>query len=217
MTRAIGTPDAATPQPRWLDDEEKRTWLALLAMINLLDDELDRQLQRDSGMPQAYYMVLAALSESPMHRMRMSDLASSNNASQSRLTHAVNRLVMAGWVRREKCTSDRRVVYAVLTDEGFEVVKIAAPGHVEAVRTTLFDRLSPEQVRQLRDISETVIGRRGAIPPWPHPSAADYAADDTDERDDRDVVEHGDGDGDRASHGDRVTSLGTEVAGHYLN
>lgn len=184
MTMASGTPPITAPQPRWLDAEEKRTWLALLAMINMIDEELDRQLQRDSGMPHAYYMVLAALSESPGRKMRMSDLASSNNASQSRLTHAVNRLVVAGWVRREKCTNDRRVVYAVLTDEGFDVLKAAAPGHVEAVRATLFDRLTPEQVRQLREISETVIARRGGAPPWPRLDDADVRAESEDARDD---------------------------------
>lgn len=171
MTGATGTPETAAPEPRheprWLDAREKRTWLALLAAIDMIDEELDRQLQRDAGMPHAYYMVLAALSESSERKMRMSDLASSNNASQSRLTHAVNRLVAAGWVRREKCTSDRRVVYAVLTDEGFDVLRAAAPGHVEAVRATLFDRLSPEQVRQLREISETLIARSGRPPRWP--------------------------------------------------
>ena len=177
MTAAIGTTEPTGLQPRWLDAQEKRTWLALLAMINMIDDELDRQLQRDSGMPHAYYMVLAALSESPGRKMRMSDLASSNNASQSRLTHAVNRLVIAGWVRREKCTNDRRVVYAVLTDEGYDVLKEAAPGHVEAVRSTLFDRLSPQQVRQLREISETVIAGSGSPPFWPRPDGAVGEAD----------------------------------------
>lgn len=186
MTAAIGRTEPAGLRPRWLDAQEKRTWLALLSMINMIDDELDRQLQRDSRMPHAYYMVLAALSESPGRKMRMSDLASSNNASQSRLTHAVNRLVMAGWVRREKCTSDRRVVYAVLTDEGYEVLKEAAPGHVEAVRETLFDRLSPEQVRQLREISETVIAGHGRPSYWPGPDDVDDDdVDDADNADDR--------------------------------
>jgi DNA-binding MarR family transcriptional regulator len=177
MTGATATPETGTRQPRWLNAEEQRTWLALLAAINLLDEDLDRQLQRDAGMPHTYYMVLAALSDSPGRRMRMSDLASINHASQSRLTHAVNRLVAAGWVRREKCTGDRRVVYAVLTDEGYEVLKAAAPGHVEAVRSTLFDQLTAEQVRQLREISETLIARRGGSPRWPQPD--DLAARDT--------------------------------------
>jgi DNA-binding MarR family transcriptional regulator len=177
MTGAIEA-DAQTAGPRWLDADEQRTWLSLLAAINLLDEDLDRQLQRDAGMPHTYYMVLAALSDSPGRRMRMSDLASINHASQSRLTHAVNRLVAAGWVRREKCTGDRRVVYAILTDEGYEVLKAAAPGHVQAVRTALFDQLSPQQVRQLREISETLLARRGGTPRWPHPDDANCGRDD---------------------------------------
>jgi DNA-binding MarR family transcriptional regulator len=97
----------------------------------------------------------------------MSDLAQINHASQSRLTHAVNRLVAAGWLRREKCEGDRRVVYAVLTDEGFEALRGAAPGQVEAVRRTLFDPLSPQQVEQLRGICEAMLAKRGGAPPWP--------------------------------------------------
>ena len=158
---------SAEAAPRWLTADEQSTWLALLAAINLLDEELDRQLQRDAGMPHTYYMVLAALSGSPGRRMRMSDLAQINHASQSRLTHAVNRLVAAGWLRREKCAGDRRVVYAVLTDEGFEALRTAAPGHVEAVRQNLFDQLSPAQVEQLREICEAVLSRRGGRPEWP--------------------------------------------------
>ncbi|MGH6654801.1 MAG: MarR family winged helix-turn-helix transcriptional regulator [Actinocrinis sp.] len=158
----------AAAGPRWLSDDEQRTWLALLAAINQLDADLDRQLQRDSGLSHPYYMVLAALSESPGRRMRMSDLATINHASQSRLTHAVNRLVAQGWVRREKCEGDRRVVYAVLTDEGFEVLKAAAPGHVEAVRGFLFDQLTPQQVGQLREISERLTAGRSSTS-WPSP------------------------------------------------
>jgi DNA-binding MarR family transcriptional regulator len=164
MSSASSTADAA---PRWLSADEQRTWLALLAAINLLDEELDRQLQRDAGMPHTYYMVLAALSGSPGRRMRMSDLAQINHASQSRLTHAVNRLVAAGWLRREKCAGDRRVVYAVLTDDGFEASRSAAPGHVEAVRRTLFDPLTPQQVEQLQAICEAMLARRGGAPRWP--------------------------------------------------
>ena len=158
---------SAEAAPRWLTADEQRTWLALLAAINLHDEELDRQLQRDAGMPHTYYMVLAALSGSPGRRMRMSDLAQINHASQSRLTHAVNRLVAAGWLRREKCEGDRRVVYAVLTDEGFDALRGAAPGHVEAVRRTVFDPLSPQQVEQLRGICEAMLAQRGGTPPWP--------------------------------------------------
>ncbi len=144
-------------EARWLDSDEQHTWQAWLSAVRLLDEALDRQLQRDAGMPHAYYGILATLSAAPDRTMRMSDLASGSNASQSRLSHAVNRLEEAGWVRRERCASDKRVVYAVLTDAGTQVLRAAAPGHVAAVREHLFDQLTPEQVRQLGEICQAML------------------------------------------------------------
>ena len=46
---------------------------------------------------------------------------------------------------------------AVLTDVGFAALEAAAPGHVEGVRSHLFDPLTPEQLAALRDISETLL------------------------------------------------------------
>jgi DNA-binding MarR family transcriptional regulator len=97
------------------------------------------------------------LSEAPDRMLRMSELAAEVNSSQSRLSHAVARLEERGWVRREPCAADRRVSWAVLTDEGFAVLAAAAPGHVEAVRRSFFDLLDPEQVRQLTEICAAVL------------------------------------------------------------
>ncbi|WP_184188819.1 MarR family winged helix-turn-helix transcriptional regulator [Micromonospora parathelypteridis] len=141
---------------RWLDPDEQRTWRAYLAASRALMDTLDRELQRDAGMPHAYYELLVVLSESPGRRLRMSDLAEAAGSSRSRLSHAVARLEAAGWVRREECPTDRRGQVALLTDEGFATLAAAAPGHVEGVRRHLFDALSPAQVDQLRRISETL-------------------------------------------------------------
>ena len=46
---------------------------------------------------------------------------------------------------------------AVLTPKGYRAVAETAPGHVEQVRRILFDRLTPEQVGQLRVICEAVL------------------------------------------------------------
>ncbi|MFD8808427.1 MarR family winged helix-turn-helix transcriptional regulator [Streptomyces sp. NPDC059597] len=137
---------------RWLTPEEQRAWRAYLAASRLLDDAIDRQLQQDAGMPHLFYSVLAILSEAPDRRLRMTDLAEELKITRSRLTYAVTRLERDGLVRRENCRSDRRSSLAVLTDEGMSVLERTAPGHVGTVRATLFDRLSPEQVRQLEEI-----------------------------------------------------------------
>ncbi|WP_219471591.1 MarR family winged helix-turn-helix transcriptional regulator [Nonomuraea rhizosphaerae] len=141
---------------RWLDDEEQRTWRSFLAATQLVNEALDRQLQRDAGMPHTYYMILVALSEAPERTMRMSELAARAQSSQSRLSHAVARLEERGWVRRQRCDSDRRGNFAVLTGDGFAALAAAAPGHVEEVRRSLFDALTPEQVGHLAEICAAV-------------------------------------------------------------
>ena len=143
--------------PRWLTPDEQRTWIAWVFSTRLLWEELERDLQRDAAMPFGYYDILVMLSDSPDRRMRMSALADSTQSSRSRLSHAVTRLEELGWVSRETCPDDRRGQNAVLTDEGFAALEAAAPFHVESVRRHLFDVLSPEQLAQLRDLSDTLL------------------------------------------------------------
>jgi hypothetical protein len=59
----------------WLTEDEQTTWQAFLYAATLLTDHLDRQLQRDAGMPHMYYALLSTLSETPDRRMRMTGLA----------------------------------------------------------------------------------------------------------------------------------------------
>lgn len=150
---------------RWLSEDEQRTWRSFLAAGRLLFDRLDRQLQHDAGLPHAYYEILVNLSEAPGRTLRMSELAATSLSSRSRLSHAVARLEEAGWVARSACPTDRRGAFAHLTDAGLARLQEAAPGHVEAVRTHLFDRLTVEQQRALREISEAVLaGLGGPLP-----------------------------------------------------
>lgn len=152
---------------RWLDEDEQQAWRALLTMVQTLQSGLDAQLQAEAGMPHTYYELLVRLSEAPDRALRMSRLAELVGSSRSRLSHAVGQLERRGWVRRESLAADRRGQVAVLTDAGFGALDCAAPGHVAAVRTLLLDRLTPEQVHQLRRIAEAVGGPpcAGAAPP----------------------------------------------------
>ena len=144
---------------RWLDDEQQRTWRAWLTVSELMPRILDAQLQRDAGLTHAAYVVLAMLSESPGRSRRMSDLARRANQSQSRLSHTVARLEERGWVRRERSADDGRGNLAVLTDAGWDVVRAAAPGHVDAVRAAMFEPLSAEQARALGEAMRAILER----------------------------------------------------------
>ena len=144
---------------RWLDDEQQRTWRAWLTVAELVPRALDAQLQRDAGISHAAYVVLAMLSESPNRSRRMSDLAQRANQSQSRLSHTVARLEDRGWVRRERSPEDGRGNLAVLTEAGWDVVRTAAPGHVDAVREAMFDPLTHRQTMGLCEALQTIVER----------------------------------------------------------
>ncbi|MGW7411416.1 MarR family winged helix-turn-helix transcriptional regulator [Streptomyces sp. NPDC054863] len=161
----------AAAGPRWLSKEEQRVWRAYIHATTLLDDTLDRQLQRDAGMPHMYYGLLVKLAQAPDRRMRMTELAKHAKITRSRLSHAVSRLERNGWVRRQDCPSDKRGQNAILTEEGYAVLKEAAPEHVSLVRKAMFDRLSEEQVRQLGEIMGVIADGleptgTGADLPW---------------------------------------------------
>ncbi|TDQ52578.1 MarR family winged helix-turn-helix transcriptional regulator [Actinorugispora endophytica] len=136
----------------WLDAREQRVWRGFLAVNSLLQERLDRDLQRRDGFTLVEYAILVHLSEAEGRRMRMRSLADTVIVSKSRLSHQVTRLEKDGYVRRESCEEDRRGSWAVLTPEGLKALRGAAPGHVSEVRANLFDRLTDEQVDSLGEI-----------------------------------------------------------------
>ncbi|MFF7201308.1 MULTISPECIES: MarR family winged helix-turn-helix transcriptional regulator [unclassified Streptomyces] len=149
---------------RWLTDDEQCAWRTHLDVSRLLMHQLEKDLQ-PFGLTNNDYEILVNLSESPDRRMRMSDLAAATLQSKSRLSHQITRMESAGLVRRENCESDRRGLYAVLTDQGTETMQKVAPHHVASVRKHFIDLLTPEALAELRaslsPVADHLRGRRG--------------------------------------------------------
>lgn len=144
---------------RWLTDEERATWVRLVAVVELLPGALDTQLRRDSGLTHFEYLVLAMLSEAPDQTLRMTSLAQLTSATLPRLSHVVRRLEERRLVLRSRCPEDKRATNATLTEDGRDVVVAAAPGHVENVREVVVDALSAAQLEQLSVIARTLLTR----------------------------------------------------------
>jgi len=144
---------------RWLNEDELRAWLRLAGVMLTLAPALDSQLQRDSELTHFDYLCLAMLSEAEEETLRMSELAGKVNASLSRLSHVVTKLEARGWVKRIPCPDSRRVTLVQLTESGRDVLVAAAPGHVETVRSLVFDGLAPSDVRALERIAGHIVDR----------------------------------------------------------
>ena len=146
-----------TTTTRWLTDEEQRTWRLYLTACQSVFASIEAQLLRESGLPHGYYEILVHLSETPGRALRMSQLAAASSYSKSRLSHAVSKLEARGLVARLDCPTDRRGQIAQLTEKGFALLEEAAPGHVEQVRRSVIDVLTPEQIAQLGEISAAMV------------------------------------------------------------
>jgi DNA-binding MarR family transcriptional regulator len=139
---------AADEDSPWLNEEEQSLWRVHLEVGRLLGYAMERGLQ-PFGLAINDYTILVELSEAEDRRMRMTDLAAATLQSKSRLSHQITRMEAAGLVTRDSCPGDRRGLYAVLTDHGWETMRQVAPQHVRNVREHFIDRLDPEQVTSM--------------------------------------------------------------------
>ncbi|MFD4459170.1 MarR family winged helix-turn-helix transcriptional regulator [Nocardia sp. NPDC058480] len=146
-----------SPSP-WLDEDQQDLWQALLTVVVALPAALDRQLQRDAGISNFEYGVLARLSMADDDTMRLGDLARLCDSTQPRLSKAMDRFEARDWVTRRPDPSDGRYTFATLTDGGRRKLVESAPEHVAQVRRLVFDPLTAAQRRNL----ETALARIAA-------------------------------------------------------
>ncbi len=146
-------------EPRWLNADERRAWLAILSINTLLPAALDSQLHNAGKVSLFDYNVMAMLSEAEGHFLPMSQLAARTSSSLSRLSHVVSKLEKRGWLERRPHPRDARVTTAHLSDVGMATLVELAPGHVEAVRSKFLDALTDRDVNDLARIGEKIVAR----------------------------------------------------------
>ncbi|SFF19960.1 DNA-binding transcriptional regulator, MarR family [Actinoplanes philippinensis] len=134
-----------------------RAWRALHAAVVVLPAALDVQLRRDAGISHLEYYALAGLSEQADRTLRLSDLAILTGAELSRISHLIVRLEKRGLVVRRPDPDDARYTNAVLTEQGWELVELAAPGHVATVRRLLFDGLDGAGLQELQHAADRIV------------------------------------------------------------
>jgi DNA-binding MarR family transcriptional regulator len=98
------------------------------------------------------YEVLLQLAHAPDRRLRRVDLADRILLTASGITRLLAGLECSGYVDRATCAADARVIYAVLTEAGYEKLREAAPTHVEGIRKLFSERFSAEELQTLASL-----------------------------------------------------------------
>ncbi len=157
--------------------DEARAWLALVNASQLLPVALDAQLQEDAQLTHFEFMVLGALNLVPDGTLRTSVLAARVHSTLPRLSKVITRMSGRGLVERAASTEDGRVIDVVLTREGRKALLLALPGHLDFVRSTVLERLTPDQMTALANALEPVVAQLTETTrfPWAGKAGIDYA------------------------------------------
>ncbi|HEU4323859.1 MAG TPA: MarR family transcriptional regulator [Roseiflexaceae bacterium] len=144
-----------------LSATEATAWSSYQRMRLRLAERLNRELARDTGLSEADYEILAALSESQHESMRALALRCGLEWEKSRLSHQLRRMEQRGLITREECTEDNRGTVIRLTDAGRALAEQGRAHEQQAVRRYVVDVLMPEQLQALGTIAETLLANLG--------------------------------------------------------
>jgi DNA-binding MarR family transcriptional regulator len=132
-------------------------WKSFLQAHSALTRQMDADLIASHGLTLSDYGVLLRLSQAPDQRMRRVDLAEGVLLTQSGITRLLAGLEKAGWVERVSCETDRRVVYAQLTEAGEAKFREAGRTHLRGIRALFADHFTEDEL-------ETLDGLLGRLP-----------------------------------------------------
>jgi DNA-binding MarR family transcriptional regulator len=110
---------------------------------------MNARLVADHGLSINQYEALLHLARADDRRMRRVDLADRLVLTASGVTRMLDGLEKEGYVDRDACASDRRVIYAVLTEPGLAKLRAASETHVTDIRSFFESRFSESELAHL--------------------------------------------------------------------
>jgi DNA-binding MarR family transcriptional regulator len=130
-------------------DATQVAWVRFLRAHAALTRELSSRLEAVHELTLSDFDVLIQLYHADGLRMRRIDLARSVLLTASGITRLLDGLESCGLVGKERCDSDARVTYAVLTKAGVKKIEAARESHLADIEELFGSRFSPQERAQL--------------------------------------------------------------------
>jgi DNA-binding MarR family transcriptional regulator len=132
-------------------------WRAMLKVHATVVDHIDHDLVAAQRLPLSSYDVLIELYEANERRLRMHELAERVVLSRSGLTRLVDRLEAQGLLTRDRCGTDRRGAYAVITEQGIAALRRAWPVYAQGISQYFANWLTPEEAQVFVSALERIL------------------------------------------------------------
>ena len=131
-------------------------WMRFMEAQATVRRRMDARMLAEHGLTLSDYEVMLRLWHAPENRLRRVDLSQQVSLSQSGITRLLRGLEDAGYVQRATCSSDARVVYAELSDEGRTKFQQAAQTHVEDIEAFFARHFSDAELASLDELLSRV-------------------------------------------------------------
>lgn len=115
-----------------------------------------------SGLPGPSFAALYLLRHCPGNRLPMNQIGRYLAMSTGGMTKLADRMGREGLIDRRSGSSDRRVVYAVLTEKGLSVAESSARQYEAAVRQHVVDIIAELGLEQMAEMVRPLDRDRGA-------------------------------------------------------
>jgi DNA-binding MarR family transcriptional regulator len=146
-----------TPVARLASSKAVQLWEGISRAHISMAAAIERDMLPETGVALSWYEVLADLNRAPDGMMRFQDLARCAGLTESGVSRRLNQMIKAGLVDRHTCPTDRRGVYAHLTDKGKAAYTKAHGVFLRSLHRNLDQHFEPDEAEAIN----TALARLG--------------------------------------------------------
>jgi MarR family transcriptional regulator, 2-MHQ and catechol-resistance regulon repressor len=122
-----------------------KLWVVMSRAMRSIQTHLERQVERH-GLNLTEFAVLEVL----LHKktLRIGEIGDRVLLTTGSMTYVIDKLERRGLLKRVMCETDRRAIYAELTDEGRALIEMVFPEHAQTIRA-LMEGVTLEEKEQV--------------------------------------------------------------------
>lgn len=141
-----------------ISDQRISSYGRLVEAQRRLHRVFDRSLRSQAGISIVWYEALLRVARAADEQMPINELGDALELTSGGATRLVDRLEEKGYIERVRCPTDRRILWARLTDPGLEVLAAATRVHLDDLDENFVSRFTAEEMDTLEGLLRRMRG-----------------------------------------------------------
>ena len=135
-----------------LTNNNEKLMIVLAKMYRTLNEKMSKNI-KDSGLHPTEFAILGDLTQKGP--LPLQQLGKAGFITSGTITYVVDKLEKMGYLKREKCDKDRRIIYAMITEEGKHIWNKAYTQHLDYLNY-VFEDLSEQDLKDMIRLTKKI-------------------------------------------------------------